>query len=64
MKNDLVLILVRENSKRLKNKSFLKIKRSTLLEKTIRFSKNFIIKIKYLFQLIAKKFLRLQKNWV
>ena len=55
MKNDLVLILVRK-FKRLKNKSFLKIKRSTLLEKTIKFSKNFTIKIKYLFRQTTKIF--------
>lgn len=55
MKNDLVLILVRENSKRLKNKSFLKIKKSTLLEKTIKFSKKFYNKDQILISTDSKK---------
>ena len=63
MKNDLVLILVRENSKRLKNKSFLKIKRSTLLEKTIRFSKKFYNKDQILVSTDSKKIFKIAKKF-
>ena len=62
MKNDLVLILVRKNSKRLKNKSFLKIGNSTLLEKTIKFSKKIFNKNQILVSTDSKKIYKISKK--
>ena len=62
MKNDLVLILVRKNSKRLKNKSFLKIGGTTLLEKTIKFSKKVFNKNQILVSTDSKKIYKISKK--
>jgi CMP-N,N'-diacetyllegionaminic acid synthase len=62
MKHDLVLILVRENSKRLKNKSFLKIGDSSLLEKTIKFSKKIFSKNQILVSTDSKKIFKISNE--
>ena len=62
MKNDLVLILVRKNSKRLKDKSFLKINNTTLFERTVKFSKKFYDNNQILVSTDSKKIYNLSND--
>ena len=58
----IAFIFARGNSKGIKNKNFLRFKKTTLLGHAINKPKGLIMSNKYSYLLIAKKFLHMLKN--